>query len=124
MQILVQTDHNLKAGDLTPYVQAAVTTAVDRYAEHITRIEAHLGDSNSREKTGGSDIRCMLEARLAGVKPVAVSHDAPAVDAAIDGAADKLQRALQSSLGKLEDRKRRAEGTGELSADIEAQRPS
>lgn len=123
MQILVETDHNLKAGDLTPYVEAAVSTAVDRFADYVTHVEAHVSDNNSREKSGDNDIRCLLEARLAGVKSVAVTHDAASIDMAIDGAADRLQRALQSSLQKLQDRERRAEDPGHMSADI-ARQPS
>lgn len=123
MQILVESDNNLKAGDLNEYVQSAVTAAVGHYADRVTRIEAHLGDNNSREKSGADDLRCMLEARLAGLKNVAVTHEAENIELAIDGAVDKLARALQSTLGKFEDRQRRAEATGQVSADIIADRP-
>src|SRR5690606_24651296 len=73
MQVIVRTDHNLSSGDLQKYVESAVTAAVDRFAQQVTRVEAHLGDNNSRSKSGADDIRCMLEARVSGIKPVAVT---------------------------------------------------
>lgn len=118
MQVLVRTDHNLSSGDLQKYVESAVTAAVDRFAHQVTRVEAHLGDSNSRSKSGADDIRCMLEARVSGIKPVAVTHQAESVHLAVDGAADKLLKALESTLGKLDDRRRQGVGTGQLSADL------
>jgi ribosomal subunit interface protein len=123
MQILVETDNNLRAGDLRDYVQSAVSAAVEHYADRVTRIEAHVGDNNSREKSGADDMRCMLEARVAGVKSIAVTHEAESLELAIDGAVEKLERALDSSIGKLADRQRRAESPGHLSADIVADRP-
>jgi ribosome-associated translation inhibitor RaiA len=123
MQILVETDNHLKAGDLQAYVEAAVGGAVEHYAERLTHVEAHVGDVNSKEKNGADDIRCMLEARVTGVKTIAVHHNAESIELAVDGAAAKLAHALSTAVGKLEDRQRRAPGTGHLSADIEAQRP-
>lgn len=118
MQVIVRTDHNLSSGDLQKYVESAVTAAVDRFAQQVTRVEAHLGDNNSRSKSGADDIRCMLEARVSGIKPVAVTHQAESVHLAVDGAAGKLLKALESTLGKLDDRRRQGVGTGQLSADL------
>ncbi|HLU34886.1 MAG TPA: HPF/RaiA family ribosome-associated protein [Thermomicrobiales bacterium] len=118
MQVLVRTDSNLSAGDLQSYVESAVTGAVGRFGQQVTRVEAHVGDDNSRTKSGAKDIRCTLEARIAGAKPVAVTHQAENVRLAVDGAADKLQKALDSTLGKLEDRRRQGVGTGKLAADL------
>lgn len=123
MQIQVESDNHLKAGDLASYVEAAVHDAVDRYADVVTHVEAHVGDLNSREKSGADDIRCMLEARIKGVKTLAVEHRAESIELAIDGAASKLQHSLQSTLGKLSDQQRRGEGPGHLSADIVARNP-
>jgi ribosome-associated translation inhibitor RaiA len=54
---------------------------------------------------------------VAGVKNIAVTHQAESLHLAIEGAADKLTKALDSTLGKLQDRQRRHAGTGELSAE-------
>jgi hypothetical protein len=42
-----------------------------------------------------------MEARIAGREPVAVTHHAEALTKAVEGASDKLKRALDTVLGKL-----------------------
>jgi predicted transcriptional regulator of viral defense system len=71
---------------------------LDRFADRITRVEVHLSDVNAQK--GGQDIRCVVEARAAGLDPVAVDDTAEDVERAVRGAAGKLQRALDSRLGK------------------------
>jgi ribosome-associated translation inhibitor RaiA len=106
MQVLVNSDHNIEGSvSLSERVESIVTAAVDRFADRITRIEAHLNDVNGA-KGGDRDKRCMLEARLAGLAPVAVSDEAPTLLAAIEGAADKLERAIGHAVGKQEAHRR------------------
>jgi ribosome-associated translation inhibitor RaiA len=103
MQVLVNSDHHIVAGeDLTERVQGVVEGRLERFTGRITRVEVHLNDLNSG-KLGERDKRCLMEARVGGLKPIAVSHEAPTVTEAIHVAADKLERALESALGKLED---------------------
>jgi hypothetical protein len=45
----------------------------------------------------------MMEARLEGRQPVAVADEAATVDLAVDGAAAKLARLVEHTLGKLKD---------------------
>jgi ribosome-associated translation inhibitor RaiA len=85
---------------LAARVQLMVEGAVGHLAEHITRIEAHLSDENA-DKHGEADKRCMLEARLNGIKPIAVTHQAESMLLAIDGAAEKLEHAIAHTLGRL-----------------------
>jgi ribosome-associated translation inhibitor RaiA len=119
MQIRVETDNHVQGDErLAEYVDGVVRGAVDRFAEHVTVIAAHLGDVNSREKAGSDDMRCVLEAHVAGMKNIAVTHHAESLQAAVEGAADKLEKAMESSLGKVQDRQRRQPGTGHLSADV------
>jgi hypothetical protein len=40
----------------------------------------------------------MIEARLEGMKPIAVTHQAGTLDLALNGAAGKLSRLLDSTL--------------------------
>ena len=61
----------------------------------------HLGDENAG-KGGDSDKRCMLEARLANLAPIAVTHQAESVQLAFDGAIRKLEHALSHAVGKLQ----------------------
>ena len=63
------------------------------------------GDQNS-DKSGQDDKRCMMEARLEGRQPTAVTHQAASLADAVDGAADKLKRSLESTLARLKDVRR------------------
>ncbi|MBC5767388.1 HPF/RaiA family ribosome-associated protein [Ramlibacter albus] len=71
-----------------------------KYAQDVTTVEVQLTDENHVK--GGNDKRCMLEARLPGRTPVAVTNIAVNQDLAFRGAAEKLDRALEHALGKLD----------------------
>lgn len=104
MQIQVNTDHNIEGHEkLAAQVRGVVESALSRTSDQVTRVEVHLSDENS-QKTGQNDKRCMMEARLEGLQPVAVSLQAATVDEAVDGAADKLTRLIESTLDRLHDR--------------------
>jgi ribosome-associated translation inhibitor RaiA len=118
MQVTVETDNHIENRDrLIEHVEGVVRDAVDRHEDRISFVEAHLGDVNGAARAGAADMRCMLQARIAGLKSVAVEHRAETLHLAIEGAAEKLTKALETTFGKLEDRERRAQGTGEASAD-------
>ena len=119
MQVQVKTDNHIEGREqLIEHVEGVIRDAVDHYEDEVTHVEAHLGDVNSGGKSGADDMRCMFEARVAGLKNIAVTHQAGSLHLAIEGAAGKLTRALESALGKAQDRHRRHAGTGELSADV------
>jgi hypothetical protein len=102
MHIEISTDNNIRGGDLGPHVESVVGAVLGHLASQITRVEVHLTDENAG-KRGPDDKRCVMEARLQGRKPQAVTHNAETVEQAIKGAADKLRRVLDSSLGRLDD---------------------
>ena len=107
MQVLVNSDRHVVAGaDLTERVQGVVEGRLNRFEGRITRVEVHLSDLNG-SRLGDRDtrktLRCTMEARIGGLKPIAVSHEAPTLTEAIHLAADKLERAIEHSLGRLED---------------------
>lgn len=107
MQVQINTDHNIKGHEaLAARVRQVVESALNHIGDRITRVEVHLSDENSH-KGGQEDKRCMLEARLTGRRPVAVTHQAATLDQAIDGAIDKLARLIESTLGRLRDQKSR-----------------
>lgn len=102
MQIQINTDHNIEGHqELAIHVKGVVESAIDRFSDRITRIEVHLSDQNG-DKSGQEDKRCMLEARLEGRQPTVVTHEAASLEEAVDGAADKLKRSLESTLERLE----------------------
>ncbi|MES2257353.1 MAG: HPF/RaiA family ribosome-associated protein [Pseudomonadota bacterium] len=108
MQINVNTDKTIERhAGLNEHVQTVVTAAISRFAENITRVEVHLSDNNSQKSADG-DNRCLMEARVTGYQPIAVSDHAATLHQAISGAADKLKRAIDSALGRLHDSKRHA----------------
>ena len=103
MQVQVNTDKAITHdASLDDHVTSVVKSAVDRFGEQISRVEVHLGDLNGA-KGGAADKRCMMEARVSGLQPIAVTDHADNVRQAISGAADKLVRALDSALGKRND---------------------
>lgn len=103
MQILINSDSHIKGGDsATERVQSIVHAAVDRFEDRITRVEVHLSDTNG-PKHGEREKRSVIEARVGGLRPIAVVHEAPTLLEALEGAADRLKRALEHTLGRLEE---------------------
>jgi ribosome-associated translation inhibitor RaiA len=102
MLVQINTDSNIEGRDeLARRVEGRVRDALERFSDQLTRVEVHLGDENSNRKFGTDDKRCLLEARPAGLRPIAVSHQAGTMEQAVDGALDKFRRALDSAFGKL-----------------------
>ena len=105
MIIQVNTDGNIEGKrELTERVEGVVGQRLSRFETRVTRVEVHLSDENSNKKPGADDMRCLLEARLSGLQPLAVSHQAETVDQAVGGALDKIVRSIDATLGKLGDR--------------------
>ena len=106
MKIHINTDRNIEGHEgLATQVSGVVDSALSRFRDRITRVEVHLSDENSDKKGGTRDMRCMMEARLEGCRPIAVSHQAATLDLAVDEAAGKLTRLIESTVGKLHDQK-------------------
>ncbi|HZV67678.1 MAG TPA: HPF/RaiA family ribosome-associated protein [Telluria sp.] len=104
MHININTDKTIERHQgLDQHVDTAIKAAVGRFGEHITRVEVHLSDENSQKSADGGN-RCLLEARITGYQPIAVSSHAVHLHQAVSGAADKLQRAIESALGRLHDK--------------------
>lgn len=104
MQIQMNTDGNIEGHEaLATQVRSAVESALNRFSDHITRVEVHLSDENSDKKGGNDAMRCTMEARVEGRQPIAVTHQAATLDQAIDGAADKLTSLIESTLWRLRD---------------------
>jgi hypothetical protein len=100
MQIDVSTDSHIDGREkLTNYIQKTVEAALERFSARITRVEVHLTDeSGSRE--GNEDTRCVMEVRLGGRPPVAVTSQESSVDQAITTATHKLKHLVENTLGR------------------------
>lgn len=100
MKIQLNTDNNIVGSEsLTADVEKKITHSLNRFADKVTRVEVHLSDLNST-KAGPADKRCVIEARVAGLQPTSVSHEAATIAQAIDGAREKMATVLDTTFGK------------------------
>lgn len=114
MQIQVHTDNHITgSAGLTQHVQTEVESKLQRFSTRITRVEVHLADDNSSQKSADNDKRCVIEARLNGLQPISVTDRGESIDQALYGAIDKLRAALDRAIGKLSDRKGDVSFSGE-----------
>lgn len=103
MQIQVNTDHHVKGGDLLrQHVESLLNDALNSFKDQVTRVEVFISDENSH-KGGDDDLRCTMEARIRGLKPIAVTHHAENINVAIDGAADRITRSVRKTVEKRRD---------------------
>ncbi len=121
MKIQVNTDAHIDGHErLAAHVSATIEHALKRFSDHVTRVEVHLSDENS-DKNGPLDKRCMLEARLEGRQPVAVTEHADTQEQAVVGATQKLVRLLDSTLGRLQAQRGKGLDPATLIADPDPQ---
>ena len=103
MKIQINTDHNIEGtAEFANWVTSVVEDALERCRDHVTRVEVHIRDENG-DKGGQDDKRCMMEARLEGRQPTAVTHQAATLELAVEGAVKKLEHSLRSTLERLQD---------------------
>lgn len=101
MTIQINTDKNLSVHEkYGAQLEALLAEELSRFDDHITRLEVHLADENGN-KESQDDKRCLLEARLKGRQPIAVSSSANTYDQAINGAIDKLKASLDTIVGRM-----------------------
>jgi hypothetical protein len=106
MHIQINTDTNIEGREeLAIHVKGVMESALSRFSGRITRVEVHLSDQNG-DKSGQDDKRCMMEARIEGRQPTAVTHQAASLGDAVEGATNKLKRSLDSTLERLRDDRR------------------
>ncbi|WP_412468833.1 HPF/RaiA family ribosome-associated protein [Pedobacter sp. KLB.chiD] len=101
MTIQLNTDKNLTIHqEYEEKINSQLTEGLNRFSDLITRIEVHLSDENG-SKEGLDDKRCLLEARITGKEPIAVTNMGDTYDIAITGALTKLKSALEKVAGKM-----------------------
>lgn len=106
MQIQINTGESVEGREaLFRHTEAVVKDALGRFSDHVTRVEVHMSDVNG-QKVGDNDKRVLMEARIAGRQPIAVTDQAGSLHQAIDGATQKLKRSLDGTFGKLADKRR------------------
>jgi ribosome-associated translation inhibitor RaiA len=104
MLVELTTDNHIKGtAHLQELVENWTGRSLSRFSSRVHRLEVHLSDENGASKPP-DDKRCALEARIEGHQPCAVVHHADTVEAAVKGAAHKLERMLDSLIGKMDSR--------------------
>jgi len=107
MLVQVNTSSDVEGSvELSRRVEASVAASLDRFSERLTRVEVHLSDENGA-KTRGDDKKCLLEARPANMEPLSATHVAATFDQAVDGAAKKMERHLDDTFSRIQDRQRK-----------------
>lgn len=104
MHVQTHIHHSITDGQGLPAkIETLVGGTLSRFAGQISRVEVHVSDENS-DKGGAADKRCVMEARIDHVPPVAVTHLAATLDQAVAGAANKLARSIEHTIGRLRER--------------------
>ena len=108
MFINIHVDNQIESdSERNDRLEEQIRQRLARFEERITDVEVHVSDVNG-PKGGAGDLRSSIEVRVNGIQPVAVVEHGADVDRAVIGAAKKAVRALDSQLGKLNDRTRGA----------------
>ena len=103
MQIRVDVDDHIDGSEeLMVRVEGVVEGSLDRFQERISRVDVHLSQ-RIPHKHGERDMCCRMEAHAAGLKLVAVIHEAQTLTEAIHAASAKLERAVQLALTRAKD---------------------
>jgi hypothetical protein len=112
MKVQVNTRNDIENKDtLERWASDYLNEYLGRFEQDITSLEVQLTDENHGGKGGGVDKRCMMEARVNGRAPIAVTNYAPDQNQAFRGAAEKLEHALDHAFGKLDRREHRVRDT-------------
>lgn len=105
MQILINSDKNISMhAALSTSIEEEIHRLLDRFDSHLTRIEVFVTDENA-DKSGLRDKRCVLEARPNNHQPLTVTDESADVQTAVSGAAKKLQRLLETTFGRIADKR-------------------
>lgn len=91
MIVLFNTDKNINGSEEfnAPFI-IQITEELKRFSDNITKVIAYVSDENAA-KIGLNDKKCVLEARLEGKQPIAVTHHANSIREAVTGAIEKLK---------------------------------
>lgn len=111
MLIQVNTDNHISGSEeLRHLTEGVVGHAFRRFGEQITRVEVYFTDEDSSERATEADKRCLIEVRLAGLKPMAASERGASIEQALNAATDTMVETLDRTLGRLQDTKQRRPG--------------
>lgn len=99
MLIQINTDKNIegKEGLITHFTET-LKESLGRFDDQITRLEVHLSDENGSKEVG-DDKKAVIEARLKGLNPIAVTSHADTLHKAVKAATEKLLHSMEKAIG-------------------------
>ena len=101
MKIQINSDNTISENEsMDNSFKTLIEDSLKYYSEHITRIEVHFSDENGN-KDGLNDKRCMIEARLEGKQPTAVTAQEDTIEEALNSALEKMEALLKTELGRM-----------------------
>ena len=104
MIIQLNADKNLTIHEAyETQISEKLSKDLERYSDHITRLEVHLSDENGN-KSGQNDKKCLLEARMEGKSPIVTSDLGNTYDLALKGATEKLKHAIGTVVSKMQEK--------------------
>jgi len=107
MQVQINSDNNISMhGKLSDSIGAYINNLLQRFDPYLTRVEVHLTGENVK-KTGPKHKRCVLEARAKRHPSLIVTNNSTDIEDAFSGAAAKMHRQLETTYGRLADKRRR-----------------
>jgi ribosome-associated translation inhibitor RaiA len=107
MHVQIHSDNNISMhGKLSDAIGACINSLLERFDPYLTRVEVHLTGENI-EKPGPKNKRCVLEARAKRHQPLVVTNKSADIEDAFSGAAIKMHRQLETTYGRLSDKRRR-----------------
>jgi len=107
MQVQINSDNNISMHNrLSDSIGDYINNLLQRFDPYLTRVEVHLTGENVR-KPGPKDKRCVLEARAKRHQSLVVTNKSTDIEDAFSGAAAKMHRQLETTYGRLADKRRR-----------------
>lgn len=101
MIIQVNTDNHIQGKEeLNNYISNLFKEKLQRFDNHLTRVEVHLSDENAG-KSGADDKKCNIEARLDGIEPIFASAISDDISKAIHEGLQKIKRGIEHHLDKV-----------------------
>ena len=101
MKIQFNTDKTILGDESQEqYFTSLIEDRLLRFQSHISRIEVHLSDENGK-KEGHNDIQCLMEVRIEGRDPIAVTSQADTAKSAVSDAINKVKSSLETILGRI-----------------------
>ena len=112
MHVQINSDNNISMhSKLSDAIGAYINKLLERFAPYLTRVEVHLTGENlekaGSKETGPKTKRCVLEDRAKRLQPLVVTNKSTNIEDAFSGAAVKMHRQLETTYGRLADKRRR-----------------